>query len=375
MGSVAYQPITQGQDFYVPKFEVHIGGRPLGQDIVRDILQVTYKDSLDEIDSFEIEINNWDDSHRTFAYSDTDTFDPGKKVELWMGYYGLNGVQLMLRGEITSLRPSFPASGAPKLTVSGLNLLHKLRTKQESHTYGGYTDSQVATQIASRLKIHILTAPVGEYTHDYLIQDNKYDIVFLMGLARLAGYDLIVEEDKTSKKSQLYFGPTITGRRPAYSLKYGATLIEFQPTLTTANQVSEVTVVGWDPKAKKKISATAKRSEIKNKGVGAAGGQAAIEQSFDQKQEIITHPPVQTVAEAKRRAIQALETVAADMIKGSGSTVGLPDLRAGTLLKIDGLGSRFSGHYTVTATTHTSGDSGYTTQFECRREETQDEVQ
>lgn len=375
MGSVAYQPITQGQDFYVPAFEVHIQGRPLGREIVRDILQVTYKDSLDEIDSFEIEINNWDDTHRTFAYSDSDTFNPGKQVELWMGYYGRDRVQLMLRGEITSLRPSFPASGAPKLTVSGLNLLHKLRTKQESHTYANKTDSQVATQVASRLKIPLRTDPVGEYPHDYLIQDNKYDIVFLMGLAKRAGYDLIVEPDESSNQDRLYFGPTITGRRPAYELKYGATLIEFQPTLTTANQVSEVTVQGWDPKAKKKISATAKRSEIKNKGVGAKGGQPAIDQSFSQKEEIITHPPVQTVAEAKRRAIQALETVAADMIKGSGSTIGLPDLRAGSLLLIEGLGTRFSGHYTVTSTTHTSGDSGYTTQFECRREETQDEVQ
>lgn len=374
MGSVAYQPITRGQDFYVPKFEVHLEGRPLQQDVVRDILQVTYKDSLDEIDSFEIEINNWDDTRRTFAYSDTDTFDPGKKVDLWMGYYGVDGVQLMLRGEITSLRPSFPASGAPKLTVGGLNILQQLRTKQESHTYANKTDSQVATQVAARLKIPIRTAPVGEYSHDYLIQDNKYDIIFLMGLARQAGYDLVVETDTSSNKDRLYFGPTITGRRPAYELKYGATLIEFTPTLTTANQVAEVTVVGWDPKAKKKISATAKRSDIKNKGVGAKGGQAAIDQSFSQKQEIITHPPVQTVAEARRRAIQALEAVAADMIKGSGSTIGLPDLRAGSLLLIEGLGTRFSGHYTVTATTHTSGDSGYTTQFECRREETQDEV-
>ena len=49
------------------------------------------------------------------------------------------------------------------------------------------------------------------------------------------------------------------------------------------------------------------------------------------------------------------------MVNGSGSTVGLPDLRAGIVLQIDGLGDRFSGRYFVTATTHTIGDSGYTT--------------
>jgi phage protein D len=49
--------------------------------------------------------------------------------------------------------------------------------------------------------------------------------------------------------------------------------------------------------------------------------------------------------------------------------VGLPDLRAGSVVYIDGLGERFSGRYFVTSTTHAISDSGYTTQFECRREE------
>jgi phage protein D len=39
------------------------------------------------------------------------------------------------------------------------------------------------------------------------------------------------------------------------------------------------------------------------------------------------------------------------------------------VIEIDGLGARFSGRYFVTATTHAIGDSGYTTQFECRLEE------
>jgi Bacteriophage probable baseplate hub protein len=36
---------------------------------------------------------------------------------------------------------------------------------------------------------------------------------------------------------------------------------------------------------------------------------------------------------------------------------------------LEGLGERFSGRYFLTATTHTIADGGYTTQFECRREE------
>ena len=45
------------------------------------------------------------------------------------------------------------------------------------------------------------------------------------------------------------------------------------------------------------------------------------------------------------------------------------DLRAGSVLELEGLGQRYSGRYFVTATTHSIGDDGYTTQFNCRREE------
>ena len=58
-----------------------------------------------------------------------------------------------------------------------------------------------------------------------------------------------------------------------------------------------------------------------------------------------------------------------DLVKASGTCVGLPDLRAGQRVKIGGLGARFSGEYFITDTTHTINDSGYITKFNVRREE------
>ena len=57
------------------------------------------------------------------------------------------------------------------------------------------------------------------------------------------------------------------------------------------------------------------------------------------------------------------------MVTASGSTVGLPDLVTGTALQVGGLPDRFGGRYFVTSTTHSIGESGYTTQFNCRKEE------
>jgi len=363
-------PIYEGQDFYVPAFEVKLDGQPPGQEVIRDIMSVTYKDSVTEVDSFEITINNWDARTRAFKYSDLQLFDPGRRLELSMGYRGT--LRAMLKGEITSLRPSFPAGGGSTLAVSGLNILHHFRTQQESRVYVAKTDSQIAQDIGTRLKVTIdVVASPNEPTFDYIVQDNQYDIIFLMERARQAGFDIFVEERHggTTAETVLVYRPSTTVHHPTYRLTYGKSLIEFQPELTTANQVGKVTVRGWDNVRKQEIIYTATRDELTTKGLGKRGAQGSIDGSISDRAEIIATKPVESEAEAQKVAKEILEGIAKEMVKGTGSVPGLPDIRAGTVLELDGLGERFSGRYFVVSTSHTIGDSGYTTQFECRREE------
>ncbi|HEY8147692.1 MAG TPA: hypothetical protein VIK51_02095 [Vicinamibacteria bacterium] len=370
MSTSSAVPIYEGQEFYVPAFEVKLDGQRAGQEVIRDILSVTYKDSVQEIDSFEISINNWDAATRAFKYSDLKLFDPGKTLELRMGYQG--ALRPMLKGEITSLRPSFPAGGGSTLAISGLNILHRFRTQQESRTYIDKTDSQIAQEVAQRLKVDIdVVKAKDEPSFKYIIQDNQYDIIFLMERARRTGYDIMVEERSqgSSTKTFLVYKPSTTVHNPTYRLTYGKSLIEFQPELTTANQVAKVTVRGWDNVRKEAIKFTATRDLLATKGVGPKGGQDAIEKSIEAKAEIVATKPVESNAEARKLAIEILEGIAKEMVKATASVPGLPDIRAGTVLQIDGLGDRFSGRYFVVSTTHAIGDSGYTTQFECRREE------
>lgn len=355
-------PIYPGKDFYVPAFEVNPPGQGqrLPQDVLYDVISVTYTDDITTIDSFQLTVNNWDAQTRTFKYSDGSTFLPGKQLELWMGYRGRDPLRRLITGEITSLQPNFPSDGAPTLTISALNVLHRFRTKQETHTYLNKTDSQIATEVAGRLRVPIQTQPLNEQPYPYIIQDNQYDIIFLAERARRIGYELWVEEDQNTGKSTLHFQPSENLKPVTYLLSWGKSLVQFQPTLTTAQQVGQVTVRAWDPSTKKMITGVAKRP---------TGGQDAdVEPAFNQREEI-TSAVVANQQEANRLAADRLRDITHEMVTGSGSTVGLPDLRAGRRLSIDGLGTRFNGNYFVTGTTHTLDDSGYLTQFNCRRDD------
>ena len=68
--------------FYVPRFEIKISGANLPLDVLRDVLQVTYKDNIKELDNFSLTVNNWDAVKREFKYVGSETADSLNKNPL-----------------------------------------------------------------------------------------------------------------------------------------------------------------------------------------------------------------------------------------------------------------------------------------------------
>ena len=386
--------------FYVPRFEIRIAGANLPLDVLRDVTQVTYKDNVKELDSFEITVNNWDAAKKQFKYVGAETpeslknnplhnlFKPcGHEVDVLMGY-GSRPLNLMLKGNFTTMEPNFPSSGGSTLAVRGLNILHKLRTNRYSYAWTKEKASNIAKSFETLpdpdpkrrdrkrfpLPVNIENNDVnGEDDIDYIAQSNQFDIEFLLALARRVGYVVFIEEEQKKgtevvRPRQLYFGPSEANRTgvkpPTFELKWGLSLIDFKPTLTTANQVKSVTVNGWDREKKQPIRGTASIESLKLNG--------DLRENFascDEREERVEDEAIFDQKEADDRAKYLLINNSKDLVKASGTCIGLPDLRAGQRVVIGNLGSRFSGEYFVTDTTHTIGDGGYITKFNARRED------
>src|SRR6266849_561185 len=279
--------------FYVPQCEVRIAGAGLPRDVLRDVSQVSYQDDLTKIDGFSLTVNNWDAGTRRFKYNGAETpadlkgstlesqrfrlFDPcNKDVELFFGYLG--DLRLMVKGTFTTMEPNFPSGGKPTLEVRGLNALHKLRRKQYSDHWKGKRDSEIARDIgqktdktlgknAKRFPMRVVVSNDAlnqEAPLPYVAQSNQYDIDFLLLRARRLGYIVAIKEGNSKarnpdERETLYFGPsdgkTPNAQEPVYTLKWGASLVSFKPTLTTANQIRSVTVNGWDRDKKEAFTA------------------------------------------------------------------------------------------------------------------------
>jgi phage protein D len=379
--------LPANRDFYAPGFEVRIDGVGLPRNVLRDVMEVTYHDDVNEIDGFELTVNNWDATSRRCKYIGSETaaqlgasddasklftlFDPGgKTAELALGYVG--SLQTMVRGAFTTVEPNFPESGPPVLTVRALNILQQLRSKKFSYAWTSKTPSDIALNFNSlrngsqpRLKtpwkvVVNSTAASAETAIDYVAQKDQYDVDFLLQLAHGQGYTL--EADETLQ--QLYFGPSQSSLPTNYQLEWGKGLMSFKPSLSTANQWQSVTVRGWDRQAQKVISETVDLNDPQIKKINSD-----LHKMVQDRQQQVVDLPVFTAAEAKQRARALLMDRSNQIVKAHGKTVGLPALRAGTLVNIQGVGARLSGTYFVTKSTHTLGENGYVTEFDCLRQD------
>lgn len=385
--------------FYVPQFELRIEGAGLPKDVLRDVTEVTYKDKIDEIDSCEITVNNWDATRRAFKYvgaEDLDAsgqprdpsnpaaaswkiFDPcGKRVELLLGYAGQ--LEQMMTGNFVTLEPNFPSSGPPTLAVRVLNQLHKLRSAKYDGQWHDMKDSDIAEDIASkrdpkrnnvkRFPLPLVTnakAKAKEPKLDVVGQKNQYDVDFLWQRARVNGYVVVIRVENGVEK--VYFGPSKdAAERVSYQLEWGRSLVDFKPTITTANQYKSVTVRGWDRAAQKPIE---EKVDFQDPDLVKVNKDLHhLVEQCDPREEAVEEVAVFTKADARKKALAIMSEQHKRMVRASGTTVGLPLLRAGSKIELGAsVGSRLRGTYFVTATTHTLNNNGYTTKFEARRED------
>ena len=193
-----------------------------------------------------------------------------------------------------------------------------------------------------------------------------------MERARRIGYDIFVEERKQAAGSEtvLVYRPSTTVHQPDLSphLRQVAHRVPARADDRQPGGQGHGARLGRVQKEADHLHRHARAA--RDPGVGQRGGQDAIDKS-DRTEGRDRRDQAGGERRPRRRSSRRRSSKASPRTwsRPPARSPALPDIRAGTVLEIDGLGERFSGRYFVVSTTHTIGDSGYTTQFECRREE------
>jgi phage protein D len=325
-----------------------------------DLVAIVVSEDLDAPSMFTMEFNNWDGADVNPPWSDdTKTFIPGQKVAISLGY--VDEETAVLQGEITSIEPIFRPTPST-MVVRGYDLRHRLLRGRKTLSFTNVTDDAIAVEIAKNASINQVKAQKTSVTHEYVLQHNQTDFDFLQERARRIGFELFMIG------TTLQFRPRPINAKEAVTLKLGRDLLEFTPRLTTMSQVSEVTVQGWDVKKKEAIVSTAALGK-ETAAMGSTIGAKTANGAFGKSTQVYVNQPISTQAEADQIAAGKFNEMALSYIKGEGICYGRPDLKAGTVVKIEGVGDKFSGLYYITATKHIwqKGSNTYRTRFSYRR--------
>ena len=166
----------------------------------------------------------------------------------------------------------------------------------------------------------------------------------------------------------LRFGSPADRLESEVSLKYGRDLVDFNPRISTVGQVAGVRVFVWQPSQQSALAVTVgwdwDRQSLTLSIVPAEAAEAA---KIDSPQLLLVDKPV-TLADAPRVILGELLPRLNKRQTASGSTVGDPRIRAGTVVQIEGVGERFGGRYRVTSAQHTLDGGGWKTSFDCRKD-------
>lgn len=342
---------TNAKTAGVAGVEVLVAGQPLDPTLTPLLQEVRVEDNLTLPDAFLLRI-----SDPGLKNIDSHPLEVGTEIEIRIGSPDAKLLTPLIKGQITAVEPEFRADGIT-IVARGYDHSHALNRTRRNATYQDTSVAEVVKKVAQRAGLQPTEVEDAGGTQPFIQQSNETDWEFLWRLANRVGCEVVVVDKEL--KFRRRGGGDDSGE--PLTLRYGEELRTFRPRVTGVQQVDEVVVRSWDHTAKRAIEATAKpeptRSEI---GVGrdtvakALGGGAIT----------ISDAPVGNQEEADALAKTVMARISNGFLEAEGSCRGAPKLRAGSTLKVEGVGTRFSGTYRVTSTVHAfRGTKGYETRF------------
>ena len=299
-----------------------------------DLIKVSVLDDVDAPGMFTITIVAWDTTQMKAKWIDNALFREGNPVEIAFGYRDKTWASLS--GEITGLEADFPEVEPPTLTVRGYDRRHRLMRSRRTRSFTKCKDSDIVSQLASDAGLRP-NVEDSKVMLPYVLQHNQTDLEFLAMRARRINYEVVV------KDRDLHFRPRKIDNAAELTLHREVELVEFRPRLTTLGQVPQLEVRGWDPAKKQEIVGHAGTGDEPKLMTGSNSGPSATQRAFGTPKSVRVTSPVQSQDEADEMAKRGFAEMALGYIRADGVCIGEPRMHAGTVVKIEGIGDRFSG--------------------------------
>jgi uncharacterized protein involved in type VI secretion and phage assembly len=265
--------------------------------------------------------------------------------------------------EVTSIEAEYTVGGS-RATVRGYDPSHRFHRGRHTETYLGMKDSDIARKVAQRVGVQVGTIEDTGPVHPYVAQVNESDWAFLERRGREIGFELEVTEGKfqfkrPAKAETAPAGGDYDSTDPL-QLVLGQELLEFHPRVSSAEQVGEVVVRGWDMKAKQPVVG---RATAAASSATLSTSPAQLADTFGKPVFTYVDRPTSTQAGVDSLASALSDRIGSAFAEASGIALGNPKLKAGTPVNVSVVADDFAGKYVITSSRHVFNQDGYRVRF------------
>jgi Rhs element Vgr protein len=330
--------IPTGQPSDRPSFTLMVDGSPIPQEC--HVSSVVITRMINRMPSARIVILDGDPASGNFPLSGGTLFVPGKEIEIQAGYHSRE--QTVFKGIVVRHSIRARQGSGSSLVVECRDKAVKLTIGRKNACFRDKKDSDVFDDI---IGTYSLPSDLGvtDVTHKELVQFGSTDWDFIVGRAEANGMMVFVCDGKIKIDKPQFSG------NPVLSLRYGASLLEFDGEIDSRTQYSAVASRSWDYSKQEMVEESGSAFGIRTPGNLTSSGLANV---VGLSNYTLQHAGSVDAGELKAWAdAQALRSGIAK-VQGRAKFTGFAGINPGDLIEFAGLGDRFNGTAWVSGVRH-----------------------
>lgn len=317
------------------------------------LLSLTVHQEINRIPWASLILLDGEPSKETFVISNEADFEPGKEIEIKLGYR--SDEETLFRGLVVKHSIKVRKGGAV-LVIECKDRAERMAGACRSRYFHDVTDGAVIEELIDAHGLDKEVDPTS-LTHTQVVQYNATDWDMALCRAEVNGLLVTVKDGKVTAAK-----PAFT-QEPALTIQYGATVYELDAEIDARLQFKTVKGTTWDPAEQ----ALSDGIEAEEPNVPDAGNldSDTLASVLDDEDFRLFHGGRLSDAELQSLVDAAMLKHRLAKIRGRVTTDGTAEVEPGKLLQLQGVGDRFEGKLFITGVRHSleSGTWKTTIQF------------
>lgn len=337
--------ISTSQSADLITFTILVDGTALSE--IYQVATIAVDKELNRIPFAQIVFYDGEAASQDFTLGNEDLLIPGKEVEIKAGYH--NDEETIFKGVLIKHSIKIRETNS-LLIIECKDTTVKTTMGRKSSFYYDSTDSDIIEEILSKYSLEAEIESTS-YAHKELVQYRTSDWDFMMTRAQANSKVCIVENGSVKIAKPDFSSESVQ------TIAYGATLLAFDAEMDARNQFNKTTSYGWNPSEQEIVETEANDPGLSLNGnisVSDLANVLAIENLELKHGGNYNSTILQDWSDAQALFQQASKT------RGRIKFQGIPEVKPGVVVTLEGVGDRFNGDVYISAVRHEISDGNWT---------------